>query len=56
MKIRDEVSKATGFYFTEKIKISDSLVVLSREGRVDLKQIAKIVGLICDYLEEKETK
>lgn len=56
MKIRDEVAKVTGFYFTDKTKISDSLVQISREGRFDVKQIAKVVGSICDYLEEKESK
>ena len=51
--IRDKISKATGFYF-KKTLISDSFVRLQKGGQFDTKMMIKILGEICDYLEENE--
>ena len=54
-KIREKISKATGFYF-RKTLLSQSFVRLQKGGIFDTKTMIKILGEICDYLEEKEKK
>jgi len=52
-EIRDKISKATGFYFRE-ISFAESFIRLQKGGQFDTRMLIKIVGEICDYLEEKE--
>lgn len=53
-KIRDEITKVTGFYFSEKTLISQSFLELAKGGRLDKKVLTMIVGVLCDKLEEIE--
>ena len=54
-EIREKISKATGYYFKETA-ISETFVRLQKGGIFDQKVAIKILGEICDYLEELEKK
>jgi len=53
-KIRDEIAKVTGFYFTDEVLLSKTLKTLAHSGRLDKKVLTLIVGVLCDYLESIE--
>ncbi|RLG44338.1 MAG: hypothetical protein DRN81_04775 [Thermoproteota archaeon] len=54
--LRDRISDKTGFYFSDKIKMSESFKKLAKAGRFDLKAVIGIIGVLSDYLEELEKK
>jgi len=51
--IREKISKATSYYF-KKASLSETFTELSKGGVFDTKTVIKVLGQVCDYLEEKE--
>jgi len=51
--IREKISKATSYYF-KKASLSETFIELQKGGVFDTKTVIKVLGQVCDYLEEKE--